>query len=143
MTVVRIKKLADVATPEYKTAGAAGFDLAAAEDTIVHPGEHVLVKTGLVIACPEDHFLAVSPRSSLFKNFGLIMVNSPGVLDSDYCGDTDECLLSLYNLRDKTARITAGDRLANGVFMRYTTVDFEEAEIMGASRGGYGSTGLR
>lgn len=142
---VRTKKLIDdVELPEAKTNGAAGFDLAAGEDSIIRPREHKLVRTGLAVACPNGYYLSVSPRSSLFKNYGLIMVNSPGILDQDYCGNDDEVLLSLYNLTDKTARISKGDRLCQGVFLRYLRVSFEEVEDMGAkSRGGYGSTGLR
>ena len=143
-TRARFKKLADVPTPEYKTEGAAGFDLAASEDTMIAPREHKLVPTGIALACPGGHYLALSPRSSLFKNFGLIMVNSPGIVDADYCGDEDELLLSLLNLSDTLAEIRKGDRLAKGVFQRYTRVRFEEVEdMMAVSRGGYGSTGLR
>lgn len=137
------KRLSPDATwPEYKTKGAAGFDLASCEYVTIPPHTHTLVGTGLVVACPPGHYLQLSARSSLFKNFGLIMVNAPGILDEDYCGNEDEVMLSLYNIRDTPAVICAGDRLCQGVFQLYTRVQFEEVEDMGESRGGYGSTGL-
>lgn len=140
----KFKRLSpDGTLPEYKTKGAAGFDLASCEYIKIPPHTHALVPTGLAVACPPGHYLQLSARSSLFKNFGLIMVNAPGILDEDYCGDEDEVTLSLFNLRDTPAVIRAGDRLAQGVFQPYTRVQFEETEEMGESRGGYGSTGLR
>lgn len=143
MVKAGFKRLSPDATlPEYKTAGAAGFDLASSEYITIPPRTHVLVHTGLVVACPLGHYLQLSARSSLFKNFGLIMVNAPGILDEDYCGEEDEVMLSLYNVTDTPAIVRAGDRLCQGVFQQYTRCQFEEVQEMGESRGGYGSTGL-
>ena len=69
--------------PAYATAGSAAFDLAAAEDVEIPPGEIRLVGTGLVFAVPEGYFLGIFARSSTPLKRGLIVANGVGVLDSD------------------------------------------------------------
>lgn len=141
-STVQIKRLLDVDLPAYQTDGAAGFDLAAGEDCTIPPNGHKLVRTGLAISCPSGHFLIITPRSSLYPKKRLLMANAPGIIDSDYSGDDDEVYLSLLNpAAFATVDIAKGDRLANGIFMPYSRVEFREVEHMGASRGGFGSTG--
>jgi dUTP pyrophosphatase len=128
--------------PSYQTAGAAGFDLAASADLTVAPGAIVLVPTGLVVEVPVGHFLAIFARSSTPLKKGLIVANGVGVLDSDYCGPTDELKIQVMNVTTSPVTITTGDRLAQGVVMPYVRVDIEDgAGASGPSRGGFGSTG--
>src|SRR5919106_5897593 len=88
---VKITRLdPSVPLPAYATAGAAGFDLAAAYDVEVPPREIRLVGTGLVMKVPEGHFLAIIARSSTPLKRGLIVSSGVGVIDSDYCGADDE-----------------------------------------------------
>lgn len=130
-----------VPLPAYGTAGAAAFDLAAAEDVEIGPREIKLVGTGLVIAVPEGHFLGIFARSSTPLKRGLVVANGVGVLDSDYCGPTDELKIQLLNITDATISVTAGDRLAQGIVLQSPRVEFVEANATAPSRGGFGSTG--
>lgn len=146
---VRYKKLDQRAVvPAYGTAGSAGFDLATLDEVHIGPGETTLARTGLVIATPPGHMMMLAPRSSTWKRWGVRLGNSVAVVDSDYCGDEDELSLSLWRPRDSPRgnhwvpiKIPAGTRVAQGVFVPVLTSQFIEVEAMGASRGGWGSTG--
>lgn len=137
--ITRIRE--DVAMPEYKTSGAAGFDIAVAESGIVPAGGSLMLPTGLVIQAPQDHMLAIFPRSSTFKKLGLRIGNTVGIVDEDFCGPEDEILLFFWNPGKEPVSIEAGTRLAQGVFIPVTKVDWDEGEPAGPSRGGWGSTG--
>jgi dUTP pyrophosphatase len=128
--------------PSYQTAGAAGFDLAASADVTIAPGAIVLIPTGLVIEVPKGHFLAIFARSSTPLKKGLVVANGVGVVDSDYCGTTDEVKIQIMNVTAATVEVRTGDRLAQGVVMPYVRVEFEDGDGATApSRGGFGSTG--
>jgi dUTP pyrophosphatase len=131
-----------VPLPAYSTDGAAGFDLAAAEDADIAPGQIKLVGTGLVFDVPDGHFLAIFARSSTPLKRGLVVANGVGVLDSDYSGATDELKIQLLNITKETVAIKAGDRLAQGIVLRSPRVEFYEGDTAPVSRGGFGSTGL-
>lgn len=128
--------------PSYQTAGAAGFDLAASADVTVAPGAIVLVPTGLVVEVPPGHFLGIFARSSTPLKKGLVVANGVGVLDSDYCGPTDELKIQVMNVTSAPVQIKIGDRLAQGVVMPFARVELEDGDGTTApSRGGFGSTG--
>ena len=98
MPTVRIRRLdPSVELPAYGTAGSAAFDLAASADTTIAPGEVRLVPTGLVIEVPAGMFLGVFARSSTPLKRGLMVANGVGVVDSDYCGPTDEVKIPTLN----------------------------------------------
>jgi dUTP pyrophosphatase len=142
MVTVRITKRDPRATlPEYKTQGAAAFDLAVLEDSIVPARSHALLRTGLGVGLPPDHVLHLYARSSLFAKHGLVLANGVGVIDADYCGPEDEILLSLWNPRDEEARLAAGTRIAQGIILARPRVTWVVADAAGADRGGFGSTG--
>lgn len=130
-----------VPLPVYSSPGAAAFDLAAAEDIDVPPGQIRLVGTGLVIKVPDQHFLAILARSSTPLKRGLIVANSVGVIDSDYCGPADEVKIQVMNVTDAPVAVKRGDRIAQAMVLPATRVTFEEAETSDPSRGGFGSTG--
>lgn len=130
-----------VPLPTYATPGSAAFDLAVAEDVLIGPREIKLVGTGLVIAVPEGFFLGIFARSSTPLKRGLMVANGVGVLDSDYCGPTDELRIQLLNLTDAPVQVKAGERLAQGIVLQSPRVVFEEGGTAGTSRGGFGSTG--
>ncbi len=139
---VRITKLKDdVALPAYQTAGAAGFDLASAEDVVVPAGQSFLIPTGLVIATPPGHVLILTARSSLFKKKGLVLANGVGTIDSDYCGPNDQIYLSCYNPGQSPVSVTKGERLAQGIFLPFVRAEFIEGQAEGPNRGGFGTTG--
>ncbi|HWB31513.1 MAG TPA: dUTP diphosphatase [Vicinamibacterales bacterium] len=144
MTVrVRITRLHDhVALPAYQTSGAAGFDLAASVAMTVQPGEVTLVPTGLVIEVPAGHMLGVFARSSTPLKRGLMVANGVGIVDSDYCGPTDEIKIEVFNFTSSPVEIRPGDRLAQGVIMPYVRAEWSESAAPARqARGGFGSTG--
>jgi dUTP pyrophosphatase len=140
---VRIRRLDEsVELPRYGTDGSAAFDLAAAEDAVIAPGEVRLVATGLVIEVPEGMFLAVFARSSTPLKRGLMIANGVGVVDSDYCGPSDEVKIPALNFTSLPVRVAKGDRIAQGILLPSPRVSWEEVgELRTGSRGGFGATG--
>ena len=143
MLTIRIRRLHDsVALPRYESDGAAAFDLAASEDIEIPPGEVRLVPTGLVVEVPAGMFLAILARSSTPLKRGLMVANGVGVIDSDYCGATDEVKIAVVNFRSVPVQVKAGDRIAQGLVLPAPRVTWEETkEEARPSRGGFGSTG--
>ena len=144
VTRVRIHRLSEVALPEYATDGSAGFDLASCVDMTVQPGAVALVPTGLVIEVPAGHFLGIFARSSTPLKRGLMVANGVGVVDSDYCGPTDEIKIAVLNFTQTPVQIARGDRLAQGVILSFARAEWSEsAAPTKTSRGGFGSTDAR
>lgn len=131
--------------PSFATPGSAGFDLAILDDVTVLGRETVMARTGLVVQAPPDHMLLVAPRSSTWTRWGVRLANTVGIIDPDYCGPEDEIFLALWRPNHfadlKCQVIPAGTRLAQGLFVPVTAVMFEQTLAVGASRGGWGSTG--
>jgi dUTP pyrophosphatase len=131
-----------VPLPKYETAGAAGFDLAARDDQTIAPGEVALVATGLVITVPAGHFLGIFARSSTPLKRGLMVANGVGIVDADYCGAQDEIKIEVLNFTATPVSVRRGDRLAQGVILPYTRVDWHEVDQPSRpTRGGFGATG--
>jgi len=143
---VRIRRThPSIPLPQYQSDGAAGFDLAASEDTVVRPRQVVLVPTGLVIQVPAGYFLAVFARSSTPLKRGLMVANGVGVVDSDYCGPSDEVKIEVFNFTAETVHLKAGDRIAQGLFIPVGRAEWHEVgeDLRDGSRGGFGATGQR
>ena len=140
---VRIKRLSSsVSLPSYQTPGAAAFDLAAAADLTIEPGQVALVPTGLVIEVPPGMFLGIFARSSTPLKRGLMVANGVGVVDQDYCGPNDEVKITVLNFTAAPVQVSTGDRIAQGILLPATKVTWEEvAVVREESRGGFGSTG--
>lgn len=140
---VKIKRLdKSLPLPKYHTDGSAGFDFSASENITIAPKEIARIPTGLIIGTPAGYFLAVINRSSVPQKKGLSMPNGVGVIDSDYCGETDEIKVLMYNFTDQPVTIEKGERIAQGLFLKVDQGDWEETETMNSeSRGGFGSTG--
>ncbi len=140
---VTIKRLdPSLPLPVYKTAGAAGFDIAVREALTLQPGERRIIPTGLVVCVPAGYVLLVFPRSSSAKK-GITLANGVGVIDEDYCGPEDELKLPIYNIGAEAYVVERGERLAQGVFVPIARAQFVETESLESpSRGGFGSTGL-
>lgn len=140
--VVKIRKShPDFAVPEYKTSGAAGCDVCAAENGTVLTGTYRLVSTGLFLEIPEGYECQIRPRSGLALKHGVTVLNSPGTLDSDYRG---ELMVLLYNAGPWAYKFVTGDRIAQLVFAPVTRVEFETVDELSEterSHGGFGSTG--
>jgi len=144
MPAIRIRRLDPaIALPQYQTAGAAGFDLAASRDVVVEPASPALVPTGLVIEVPAGYFLGIFARSSTPLRRGLIVANGVGVVDSDYCGPADEIKIQVLNFTRDPVLVKAGDRIAQGLLIPVVRVEWQEARehLRDGSRGGFGATG--
>jgi dUTP pyrophosphatase len=129
--------------PEYKTKGAAGFDLMTREDITIAPKSIGYAPLNIIIAVPEGHMLLLAPRSSLHKK-GLDLANSVGIVDQDFRGEADELRAALYNFSDNEVLLSRGDRIVQGIISPIHVAEFVEVEMMDEpSRGGFGSTGTR
>ena len=131
-----------VPLPTYGTDEAAGFDLAAAHDLRVAPGQIALVRTGLVIEVPTGHFLGIFARSSTPLKRGLLVANGVGVIDPDYSGPNDEVMVQVLNFTSAEVQVRRGDRIAQGIVLPAPRVSWQEVtEIREVTRGGFGTTG--
>ena len=117
------------------------IDLRSAEDVDLKKGDFRLIRLGVAMKLPEGYEAHMVPRSSTFKNFGIIQTNHMGVIDNSYCGDNDEWKYPVYALRD--THISKGDRICQFRIMKnQPPIIFEETEhLQGTDRGGFGSTG--
>lgn len=138
---VRIKT-AHGETLAYETPGACAFDFQSTDEVTIEPGEFALIETWTVIETPKWYLLQIQPRSSTFKKFGLIQVNSVGIIDNDYCGDNDTVKFPYMNMRKETVTIPAGTRIWQWVFVKIERAEFELVETMGdhSSRWGFWTT---
>lgn len=113
------------------------------ECLVVNPMSQCVVPTGWVFKIPEGWEIQIRPRSGLSFRNQITVTNSPGTIDSDYCGPNDEVCIILYNLGKQPFIIKQGDRIAQGVLKEVTQANFEVTDNVGEkSRGGFGSTGI-
>jgi dUTP pyrophosphatase len=142
---VRFQRLApDAREPERTHEHDAGYDLRAAEDARIGPGERASVRTGIAVAIPEGFAGLVLPRSGLAARHGITLPNAPGLIDSGYRGEVRVLLLNTD--ADSAFEVSAGDRIAQLVVVRAEALEFEEASELGETvraTGGFGSSGLR
>jgi len=117
------------------------IDLRAAQRYELKSGEFALIDLGVSIKVPEGFEAHLAPRSSTFKNYGLLQTNSVGVIDSSYCGDNDIWKMPVYATRDTVVEIN--DRICQFRIVRnQPKLIFNEVEqMMDEDRGGFGSTG--
>jgi len=117
------------------------IDLRCAEEISLKKGEWKLIPLGVAMQLPKGYEAHIVPRSSTFKNFGIIQTNHCGVVDSSYCGDNDQWYMPVLAVRD--TEIHVNDRICQFRIMEnQPRIEFEEAEHLGASdRGGFGTTG--
>lgn len=140
---IQIKRVhKNAVIPSYQTAGSAAFDFHLVEDIIIAPHATAKVPTGLIINVPDNHVLLIPARSSSPLKKGVTVANAVGVIDSDYCGESDEIFLLILNLTDEPVELKVGDRVAQGLIMPVLQAEIEEVqEMYGKNRGGHGSTG--
>lgn len=117
------------------------IDLRAAEDVRLRAGEFHLIPLGIAVELPKGYEAHIVPRSSTFKNFGIIQTNHMGIIDETYCGDNDQWFMPAYALRD--TQIHVNDRICQFRIMKnQPRLVFDEvAHLDHADRGGHGSTG--
>lgn len=119
------------------------IDLRASEDVVLKKGEFKLIPLGIAMELPKGYEAHVVPRSSTYKNFGVIMTNSVGIIDGSYCGDNDMWHFPVIAMRD--TEIHKNDRICQFRIMRnQPEIIFQEVKkLEGNDRGGFGSTGKR
>ena len=132
-----------VVLPQRKTAKSAGYDIIALtdEDVFVYPGMSVNLETGVKACMEDDEVMLLFIRSSLGIKQGLTLSNSCGVIDADYYNNPDNdghFILDIINTGNSVQRIPARSRVAQAVFVKYLTVDDDNAT--GERIGGIGST---
>ena len=131
--------------PVRKTKYSAGYDVEAAEDTIIPSFKKgmkpTLVKTGIKSYMRENEYLMLANRSSNPGKKGLILANSVGIIDKDYYGNLDNdghIMFAFYNVKDEDVEIKKGDCIGQAIFMPFLIADNDETE--GTRVGGFGST---
>ena len=131
-----IEKIAPISKGDW-------IDLRAAQKVELKAGEFKLIPLGIAMQLPRGYEAHVCPRSSTFKNFGVIQTNSMGIIDNSYCGDNDQWFFPAFALRDTV--INVNDRICqfrimeNQPQLQFITVDSLDNE----DRGGHGSTGVK
>ena len=135
----------EINLPVRKTKYSAGYDVEAAEDTVIPSFKKgmapTLIKTGLKAYMAEDEYLMLCNRSSNPKKKGLILANSVGIVDADYYENPDNdghFMVQVFNCSDHEIHIKKGDAVAQVMFMKYLTCDGDNAT--GKRQGGFGST---
>jgi dUTP pyrophosphatase len=142
--IERLPHALDLPLPAYATAGAAGLDLlaAVAEPTVLEPGAHAVVPTGIRLALPQDHEAQIRPRSGLAARHGVTVLNSPGTIDQDYCG---ELAVILINHGRVPFAVTRSLRIAQLVIGPVCRIRWSERALDSHETGrgacGFGSTG--
>lgn len=143
METIRIKYFCDDIEKIQKIDKGDWIDLRAAETVEMKAGEFRLIPLGVGMILPEGYEAHMAPRSSTFKNFGIIQTNSVGVIDESYCGDNDQWRYPVYALRDTV--INKGDRICQfRIIKKQPSIEFIEVDTLSSTdRGGFGSTGKR
>ena len=131
--------------PIRKTKYSAGYDIEAAEDTLIPSfkkgSNPTLIKTGLKAFMKDNEYLMLCNRSSNPKKKGLILANSVGIIDKDYYGNPDNdghIMFAFYNIKEEDILIKKGEAIGQAIFQQYLVTDDDTAE--GERTGGFGST---
>jgi dUTP pyrophosphatase len=139
---VKIVLVDGAKVPKYAHDGDSGFDLTNNEDEFyLHPGERRLVKTGIKVSFPEDCTLEIRSRSGICLKHGIVVLNSPGTIDSGYI---NEIGVILYNSGKSIFRVEKGDRIAQAVLIPIYKAVFKVVNSLEDTErglGGFGSSG--
>lgn len=131
-----------ITIPKRSTKFSAGYDLRSLEEYSIKPGESHAFKTGLKVCMNEDEVFMIFDRSSIGFKYDVCLSNSVGIIDADYYNNEDNeghMAVKLINHGTKDYEVKIGDRIAQGIFLKYLTADDEE-EITSKRKGGIGST---
>ncbi len=142
METIRIKYFSeDIERLCYVDGKSDWIDLRASERAALKAGEFALIPLGVAMRLPDGYEGHLVPRSSTFKNYGILQTNSCGVIDNSYCGDDDMWRMPVYATRDTV--IEKNDRICQfRIVKNQPQIVFEECKQLGTkNRGGFGSTG--
>lgn len=117
------------------------IDLRSAVDKVLKKGEFALIPLGVGMILPDGYEAHIVPRSSTFKNWKILQVNSTGIIDNSYSGENDQWMMPVYATED--TEIKKNDRICQfRIIEKMPGLDIEEVEHLNEkSRGGFGSTG--
>ena len=141
---IRIKYFSDEIEPlSYIDGKSDWIDLRCAKETVLKAGEMKLIPLGVAMELPEGYEAHVVPRSSTFKNFGVLQANSYGIVDETYAGDNDQWFFPAYAVRDTVIRVN--DRICQFRIEKHQPrIEFEEvSHLTREDRGGFGTTGVQ
>ena len=144
--VIRAYSNAGLELPRRRTGSSAGYDLAAAEPVELEPGQVALIPTGLKAYMQQDEVLMLYIRSSLAIKHQLVLMNQVGIIDADYFDNPENeghIRIAVCNLGTEPFIVEKGMRIAQGIFMRYLTVDGDSPGEGNVRSGGFGSTGMQ
>ena len=142
METIKIKYFTDkIDKLEYIDGKSDWIDLRASEDVILKAGDFALIPLGVAMELPQGYEAHIVPRSSTYKNFGVIQANHCGIVDGSYCGDNDMWRMPVIAMRD--TEIHVNDRICQFRIMEnQPKIQFEEVKALtGVDRGGFGTTG--
>ena len=137
---IKVKYHTDILPLEMNEKGD-WVDLRAAQDMKLWEGCSYHIPLGVSVELPEGYEAHIAPRSSTFKNWGIIQTNSVGVIDNSYCGDNDIWMMPVYATR--FTKIKKNDRICQfRIVEKQPHLEFETVDHLGnEDRGGFGSTG--
>lgn len=138
----KVSKYDEFYMPKRSTLNAAGYDFQSSIDIEFEPNEIKWIPTGVKAQMNKDEYLLLASRSSNAIKKGLMMPNGVGVVDSDYFNNDEnegEIFFQMMNIKKEKIKVNQGDRIGQGIFMKYLLAD---DDIPGIERkGGFGSTG--
>ena len=138
---VKIKRVdKELPLPAHHTTGAVAFDFVARETTTIPPHSVGLIPGNVIIEVPAGYMLFIKERSSTALRKGVFC--SAGIIDQDYHGENDEIKIQVINFKNEPVTIERADRIAQGIFVKIDTAEWQEVDKMSdTSRGGFGTTG--
>ena len=130
----------NVKLPYRATSGSAGYDFYSPIDITLKPGETAKIPTGIRCKIDEGYVLQIYPRSSLGFKYQMALLNTVGIIDSDYYNADNEghIIVGVVNRGEKELVIKAGDRFVQGIFYKYYLA--KEDDTKQERHGGFGST---
>ena len=129
--------------PQRATKGSAGYDFYSPLSFVLEPGETIKIPTGIRCDMNDDWVLMLFPRSGLGFKYRVRLENTVGIIDSDYFYSDNEghIMVALMNMGTEAVTIPQGERIAQGIFYNYLTVDDDDKVAKAVRGGGFGSTG--
>jgi dUTP pyrophosphatase len=139
---IKIKYFTDQIDKLTKITQGDWIDLRSAKTIALKAGDFKLIPLGVAMQLPAGYEAHIAPRSSSFKNWGILQTNSIGIIDNSYCGNNDQWLMSVYATRDTI--INQNDRICQfRIVANQPSIEFTEVDgLDGQGRGGFGSTGV-
>ena len=137
---IKIKYLRDI-WPCQCFSNGDWIDLRAGKEIVMKAGEYKAIPLGVAMELPKGYEAIIAPRSSTFKNYGIMMANSIGIVDESYKGDNDEWHFPAYAVRD--TMVSADERICQFRIVKHQPkIGFKQVTRLGnRNRGGFGSTG--